>query len=128
MNNLELFFTKPISDNEMDELINQRINLIKLSLLKKSKEYARNGDRLHNFNKGSKQYHKIREQVIYDFMQKHIISFDDMMIDLNSGDIKSISSWEEKIGDIINYLILLEASLKHRQTYVLIENKLKKIE
>ena len=110
----ELMFVKPISDAEMDDLIAQRINAIKTTLLVKAKEYARNGDRLHNFNKGSKLYDKPREQVIYDFMQKHLISFDDMMKDLNGGDIKSIFMWEEKLGDIINYLVLLEASLKHR--------------
>lgn len=114
MDGKELLFIHPVSDEEMDKFINQRIELIKSTLLKKAKEYARNGDRLHNFNKGSKLYEKPREQVIYDFMQKHLISFDDMMRDLNSGDIKSIFMWEEKLGDIINYLVLLEASLKHR--------------
>ena len=114
MNREELMFVKPISDAEMDDLITHRLGLIKSTLLVKAKEYARNGDRLHNFNKGSKQYEKPREQVIYDFMQKHLISFDDMMNDLNGGDIKSIFMWEEKIGDIINYMVLLEASLKHR--------------
>ena len=53
---------------------------------------------------------------------KHLISINDMVTELNDKvqmaaflePEKAIAKWEEKIGDAINYLILLEGLVKER--------------
>jgi len=80
-----------------------------LSLLDvKKDEYGMSGDRLHNFRAASQLTGRAMPEVLAMFMLKHIVSIYDMCL---SCDILEISEdmWKEKIGDAINYLLLLSA-------------------
>jgi hypothetical protein len=48
-------------------------------------------------------------------LSKHLISVYDMVDDLNNHIESPMEVWKEKIGDSINYLILLEALLYERK-------------
>jgi hypothetical protein len=76
-------------------------------LLAKADEYASDEDRLHNF-KLAKYVMGVDtpEQACWAFLTKHLVSIRDMV---NSGEHYSPEIWDEKIGDAINYLILLKA-------------------
>jgi hypothetical protein len=98
--------------NHFDEVLESRLRAIRLSLLIKGKEYRRNNDPLHNFNRGAKLSGQSREKVLWGFALKHHVSFLDMLDDMDNGKLPKEETVNEKIGDLINYLILCEASIK----------------
>lgn len=103
-----------MDSKHFDEVLEDRLRAIRLSLLIKGKEYHRNGDPLHNFNRGAKLSGQSREKVLWGFALKHHVSFLDMLDDMDKGKFPSEETVNEKIGDLINYLILCEASIKDK--------------
>ena len=103
-----------MTEKQFDEIVEFRLKAIKETLIEKGKEYRRNNDPLHNFNIGAKITGTTREKVLWGFALKHHISVMDMIDDLDKDILPNPFSVEEKIGDLINYLILLEASIKDR--------------
>lgn len=97
-----------------DEILESRIKKIKMSLQIKGKEYIRNNDPLHNFNRGAELSGQSREKVLWGFALKHHVSFLDMLDDMDLGKFPEIDMVDEKIGDLINYLILCEISIKDK--------------
>lgn len=98
----------------MDSIIKYRLMSIDNILNKKALEYVRNNDRLHNFNVGADLENKTREDVLHSFFLKHYISYLDMLSDIREGKLPSHDYVNEKIGDMINYLVLQEASIKQK--------------
>jgi hypothetical protein len=96
-----------------DKIINERCRLIKSILSSKAKEYAR-GDRLHNFKRAGSFMNKTPEAVCFGFAMKHFTSIADMVDDIEQGKTPHEELAQEKLGDAINYLILLEAILTDR--------------
>lgn len=78
-------------------------------LVNKAKEYATDGDRMHNFKIAAAIQGCSPKCALGGMMVKHTVSLYDMM---NSNQRYSKEMWEEKIGDHINYLILLRALLE----------------
>jgi hypothetical protein len=103
-----------MTEQEFDDIVNLRLDTIKTTLIIKGKEYRRNNDPLHNFNQGSKITGKSRETVLWGFALKHLISFMDILNDIEDEGYPAEEVVEEKIGDLINYLILCEASIKDK--------------
>lgn len=104
-----------MNSNDFDEIVKQRCKKIVNVLVEKAKEYASDKDRLHNFNKAAILSGQTREKALWGFALKHYVSFMDMLDKLEEkGEVPSEYMVNEKIGDLINYLILCEASLKHR--------------
>lgn len=106
--------TKPLSNKQADEFLDERMSLIQMSLGQKAREYTRGDDRLYNFNKGAVITGQTRERYMLNLTMKHIVSVMDMVDDLDKGAYIPNAYAEEKLGDIINYMILLEMSFKHR--------------
>lgn len=101
-----------MNTKEFDIVVEKRLESIKNTLLIKAKEYAKGDeDRLHNFNVGARITGESREKVLQGFMLKHLVSVFDMIEDPSKATEYMI---EEKIGDCVNYLVLLEASFKDR--------------
>jgi hypothetical protein len=82
------------------------------TLADKSGDYSNDSDRLWNFNQAAQFLGKTPEQALYGMMLKHVVSVTDIIF----GHKKSYSReyLDEKLGDWINYLILLEAVLVDR--------------
>ncbi len=99
---------------EFNKIVEQRIAKIKETLIEKTKEYATADDRLHNFNKGEQISGKPREIVLWGFALKHYISFMDILDNIEKGILPTEKLIDEKIGDLINYLILEEACIKDK--------------
>jgi hypothetical protein len=93
-----------------EDIVNKRIELIKSVLSSKAQEYA-HGDRLSNFNRAAKMINVSREKALVGMMVKHLVSIFDIVDELDTNK-PTESMVEEKIGDAINYLILLEAMIK----------------
>jgi len=98
-----------MTPKDFSELLQRRINLTRSTLDKKSQEYAIDSDKLHNF-KFTGIVKNVHPAVAADwYMTKHIISYFDMLRDIQNGKKFTREYLDEKFGDIINYMILQEA-------------------
>ena len=99
---------------EFDKLLENRIMLLRRILSFKSSEYSRNNDKLHNFKRAGQMLNVSPEKALIGMKVKHDISILDIVNDIDNDKLPSIELLQEKIGDSINYLILLEALIKER--------------
>lgn len=106
--------TTKLQDLEFDEIINNRLDEIKNTLSIKAKEYIRNNDVLHNFNVAARINNITREKALLGFMTKHYVSLLDIINDIDNNKLPSEIMLNEKIGDILIYLCLLEVSIKDK--------------
>lgn len=86
----------------------EQMALCSETLVEKAKEYASDKDRLHNFKIAAALQECTVPDAIGRMMSKHTVSIYDMIKDPKA---YSLSIWNEKIKDHINYLILLKAGL-----------------
>ena len=105
-----------ITETQFDTVVDTRCQQIKRTLLVKAKEYRRNNDPLHNFRVAAKVGNTTEEKALWGFATKHYVSFLDMLNDIEQGQLPTFEYVDEKIGDLINYLILCEASIKEKIT------------
>lgn len=89
-----------------EAIINAQFEKCKDVLIDKAKQYAGNGDRLHNFRCAAGMQCCSAKKALAGMMAKHTISIYDMCRD---GKRHSEDMWNEKITDHINYLLLLRA-------------------
>jgi len=104
--------------NEFDKIINHRLDFCKYVLVEKAKEYAKgDDDRLHNFRKASRISNKSMEECLWGFALKHLVSVTDIIDEMSNNPtyVPPRHLVEEKIGDLINYLLLLEASIENKR-------------
>ncbi len=101
-----------------DRYFNDRMYTIEKSIAAKAKEYAEEGeDRMHNFNTAqdvSGGRHKTRESAIFGMMLKHWVSILDILAVLDKGELPDLALVKEKFGDMINYAMLMEGSIRHK--------------
>jgi hypothetical protein len=96
---------------EFDKLLERRIECIRSTLKTKSAEYAPGNDRLHNFKIGARILDLTPAQVCLGFLTKHLVSVLDIIEAAAGGHALRLAYLDEKIGDLINYFVLLEAIL-----------------
>jgi hypothetical protein len=90
--------TKLIIDTQIDKCVRL--------LDSKGNEYNEDGeDRLKAFKLAAAYQGITSKQALLGMLTKHLVSISDMC----KGGNYSVERWEEKIGDSINYLLLLKA-------------------
>lgn len=90
-------------------LLDARVEKIWQVLESKGVDYATAGDSLHNFKRAAGMTGETPLQVCVGFMVKHLVSVLDL-VDRQSNRVAiPVELVDEKVGDAINYLILLEA-------------------
>ena len=95
-----------MNKTEFEEVFFERVEMCKNVLTNKSKEYSIDEDKLHNFKVAAELQGCSPQRALGGFLAKHIVSIFDM---INSDkDIKQ-EVWDEKIGDALCYLFLLDA-------------------
>lgn len=94
---------------EFNEIVETRILKIESMLEAKAGEYATDGTAFYNFERAAEINRKRPRQALWDMATKHLVSVMDMVESDNDYEPEYI---DEKIGDMINYLILLEGLLK----------------
>lgn len=99
-----------------NNIVERRLSLIKVILVQKGEEYSTQDDVFHNFNAATGlSFHKSREKVAWEFAVKHFQSIKDILDKTENEEFEvSAPMIEEKLGDAINYLILIEGMLKNR--------------
>ena len=90
------------------EPIEEMIEHCKDVLTDKHLEYATE-DHFHNFNVAAQLQGITPAQALVGMMDKHIVSVHDLVNEQADGKAISIETWREKIGDNINYLLILWA-------------------
>jgi len=97
-----------MNTKDFNNIVNNRTKLINNVLASKAKEYAI-GDRLYNFKRAAEIQRTTPKKALLGMLAKHLVSVIDIIEDSIPATEHLI---EEKLGDAINYLILLEALLK----------------
>lgn len=97
-----------MDNKDFNEILKARQRAIHNTLGMKEKEYAHGGDRLHNFKVAARMNGVTVSEALWGMATKHLVSVTDLVV----GNLKPTPDMvNEKIGDMINYLILLEAVL-----------------
>lgn len=104
---------------EFDAVLAARLEKTRAVLASKAAEYATDGDRLHNFKRSSRLFddaglYRTPAEALAGMLVKHWVSVMDLV--RRDADDEKIppAVIDEKLGDAINYLILLEAVLTER--------------
>jgi hypothetical protein len=98
----------------VQDVVQRRVQLIKDVLQSKNEEYAGQEDVFKAFTESLPlSFHDTKQAVAWEFMVKHLQSIK-MIIEARAktGKIPDEKVLEEKIGDAINYLILIEGMFK----------------
>lgn len=96
-----------MNQSDFETLLAERIDKIRSLLKSKSKEYSNEDDKLKNFKNGCKISGQTPKAYLWSLAVKHIECIKEIALDNLSEEYA-----DEKIGDAINYLILLEATIK----------------
>lgn len=102
--------------NTFNLLLQERLQDIETTLINKGREYVRGEDRFHNFKKGAKILKLLMpdieiEHVMFFYATKHLVSILDILNDSKNAEKLNKEIINEKFGDLINYLIMIEISL-----------------
>lgn len=90
-----------------NRLLEIRQRAIAGSLASKAGEYA-TADRLHNFKEAARTFGGTPAEACWSYMMKHLVSIKDIAHGRKPAEPGAV---HEKIGDAINYLVLMEAIL-----------------
>ena len=101
---------------DFDKIVAARMDWCKQTLLAKGEEYSREGDRLWNFKSAGRKRNKHPAEALLDMKVKHDVSVDDIVDDLKRGVVPPKEFVAEKIGDSIDYLLLLEGLIEEART------------
>lgn len=93
---------------QFNAIVTEQIKRCTDTLIKKAKEYATE-DRLHNFKVAAELEGITPVAALAGMMAKHTVSVYDMC---KSNIEYPVELWNEKIGDSINYLLLLSALVR----------------
>ena len=93
------------------DVVEARCLKIQLVLAIKAKEYATGESRFHNFNVAARVMGTTPEKALLGMMMKHFVSVLDLIETPGDASVELI---DEKIGDMTNYLVLLEGMLYQR--------------
>ena len=104
-----------MNTEDFNNIIHEQIDRCENTLCKKADEYAANEDRLHVFKVAAGLQDCLPTTALGGMMAKHTVSVYDMIRGLEEGKSYPIELWNEKIGDSINYLLLLAAAVREAQ-------------
>jgi len=92
-------------DDEFNTVLSDTLKKVTDMLAVKGAEYA-HGDRLSNFKQAAKLLNTSNKAALGGMLSKHIVSVFNM---LQSTEQFTLDKWDEKIIDVIAYMVLLRA-------------------
>ena len=92
-----------------NKIIERRIGKIRAILTAKAEDYAKGADRLYTFNRGAQIIQKTPAEALDGMLIKHYISYREILDDVAAGKPIKKARLDEKMGDLINYLLIQEA-------------------
>lgn len=100
-----------MTSEKFNQLLEETLDKCKNTLGVKAEEYA-TSDRLHNFKVAADLQNCTPMSALAGMMAKHTVSVYDLIGRVEYGVDVPLELWDEKIGDHINYLILLSALVR----------------
>lgn len=97
-----------MTHERFEQVVNERIEKCLKLMCAKSDEYATH-DKLHNFKVAAELQNCSPLTALAGMMAKHTVSVYDLIRDYEDCAPIDKEMWDEKIGDHINYLLLLTA-------------------
>src|SRR5271165_6203020 len=97
-----------MNQKDFDAVVDDQVATIKRLLKSKGTEYAR-GDRLSNFKNAATMQRTDALRACLGIMTKQMVSIVDFALDFAEGRLHTRAEWDEKVGDAVNYLILMKA-------------------
>lgn len=95
-----------------ESAINDMLMYCKGLLFEKNKGYNTDADPTGNFKRAAALQGISDKQALIGMMDKHVVSIHDMVNKTAKGEKFTDEVWKEKIGDNINYLLILYAMTK----------------
>jgi len=102
-----------MTSEQLANIMAARFHKIENTLCSKAEEYAR-GDRLSNFRQIAHLMNCTPEKALLGLVAKHIVALCDFVNDLDADTVQPYDRWDEKIGDIVCYMMLLDAMIQER--------------
>lgn len=97
---------------EFESQIKDAVGRSTMVLFQKAASYTdEDGDRFRNFKLAAELQHTTPIKALSGMMAKHTVKLYDL-IDQSEEDEVPLESWDETIGDSINYLLLLSALIR----------------
>lgn len=103
-----------MTQDRFNEIVKEFLTKTEQVLMKKQDEYSLGKDRFAFFKNEAAIGRITPEQALYYCQLKHITSYIDM---INSDKKFSRELWVEKLGDIVNYCILLYGLLEDQNKF-----------
>lgn len=103
-----------MTSKDFDTIFNNVVDRCRDTLCLKANEYATD-DRLHNFKIAADLQGCTPITALAGMMAKHTVSVYDLIQKNEQGYAISRDMWFEKIGDSINYLLLLSALIQEKE-------------
>lgn len=105
-----------MNNSTFNKVTEERLQACIDVMCKKSNEYSTDNDKLHNFKVAGSIQGCSDIKALGGMMCKHTVSIYDLINDFENGKDIPIELWNEKIGDSINYLLLLNALvIEHKE-------------
>lgn len=104
--------TESRTESAYEKSIKEMISHCESVLIEKHREYATEDD-FHNFNVAAELQNITPLQALVGMMDKHVVSVHDYVNEHAEGRKATKEQWKEKIGDNINYLLILWAMVNH---------------
>ena len=103
---------RPVSMQEFKDVLENRIERMREVMAAKNAEYASGQDKCHNFNAAARVNDTTPEDALWGMYTKHLVSIMDLIGWVKTAPHKITRSLiDEKMGDAVNYHVLLEALL-----------------
>jgi hypothetical protein len=106
---LKIIKEEVMTENEFNSIINNRIEKCRETLKRKGKEYSPEEDKLRHFRKTAELTNSTLSDACLGMGMKHIVSIIDIVGSLShKNGVIMPEVIDEKLGDAINYLLMLE--------------------
>ena len=105
-----------MNHKEFNALVRDTHREEKEMIVTKAGEYASDAERFSNFIHGAEFMASGRtpEAACWNWMAKHLVATLDAIDALAVGAVKPLEFWEEKLGDVRVYALILEGIIKDR--------------
>ena len=103
-----------MNNEDFNVIFDGCIEMMKSTLQRKTGEYVRDGERFHNFKVAGRRRGISPERALAGMKEKHCVSVEDIIDDIDKGVLPTIELVDEKIGDELNYLVLLKGLIIER--------------
>lgn len=103
-----------MNSSQFDAILSVRIAQMRDTLASKAAEYATETDRLASFKEAAKLTGESPMEALMGMLVKHWVSIQALVGIYATGRQLASGAVDEKIGDAINYLVLLEALFREK--------------